>query len=235
MKLINKNKSNPMRRKHKIGLVLFYGIIIGLGIGVYFSTRSYIQTSNKIKNTRIEEKEETKPLTKRNNRDYKRNYKKDYQRDYKEKTWERNPNKDYEKPIYKKESIIIDINHADSLDFQALRGIGPVLSKRIIKYRNLLGGFVDINQIQEVYGISDSLFNTIKPLLRLDTVNIKQININQCDIKELNSHPYLDFYQSKAIIKYRQDRTHIDSIQELNLIQLIDPQTLNKIKPYIKL
>lgn len=224
-----------MRRKHKIGLVLFYGIIIGLGIGVYFSTRSYIQTSNKINNTRIEEKEETKPLTKRNNRDYKRNYKKDYQRDYKEKTWERNPNKDYEKPIYKKESIIIDINHADSLDFQALRGIGPVLSKRIIKYRNLLGGFVDINQIQEVYGISDSLFNTIKPLLRLDTVNIKQININQCDIKELNSHPYLDFYQSKSIIKYRQDKTHIDSIQELNLIQLIDPQTLNKLKPYIKL
>ncbi|MFV0501028.1 MAG: ComEA family DNA-binding protein [Bacteroidales bacterium] len=224
-----------MRRKHKIGLVLFYGIIIGLGIGVYFSTRSYIQTSNKINNTRIEEKEGTKPLTKRNNRDYKRNYKKDYQRDYKEKTWERNPNKDYKKPIYKKESIIIDINHADSLDFQALRGIGPVLSKRIIKYRNLLGGFVDINQIQEVYGISDSLFNTIKPLLRLDTVNIKQININQCDIKELNSHPYLDFYQSKAIIKYRQDKTHIDSIQELNLIQLIDPQTLNKIKPYIKL
>ena len=224
-----------MRRKHKIGLVLFYGIIIGLGIGVYFSTHSYIQTSNKIKNTRIEEKEETKPLTKRNNRDYKRNYKKDYQRDYKEKTWERNPNKDYEKPIYKKESIIIDINHADSLDFQALRGIGPVLSKRIIKYRNLLGGFVDINQIQEVYGISDSLFNTIKPLLRLDTVNIKQININQCDIKELNSHPYLDFYQSKAIIKYRQDKTHIDSIQELNLIQIIDSQTLNKLKPYIKL
>lgn len=224
-----------MRRKHKIGLVLFYGIIIGLGIGVYFSTRSYIQTSNKINNTRIEEKEETKPLTKRNNRDYKRNYKKDYQRDYKEKTWERNPNKDYEKPIYKKESIIIDINHADSLDFQALRGIGPVLSKRIIKYRNLLGGFVDINQIQEVYGISDSLFNTIKPLLRLDIVNIKQININQCDIKELNSHPYLDFYQSKAIIKYRQDKTHIDSIQELKLIQVIDPQTLNKLKPYIKL
>ncbi|MDD2287804.1 MAG: helix-hairpin-helix domain-containing protein, partial [Bacteroidales bacterium] len=190
---------------------------------------------NKIKNTRIEEKEGTKPLTKRNNRDYKRNYKKDYQRDYKEKTWERTQNKEYEKPIYKKESIIIDINHADSLDFQALRGIGPVLSKRIIKYRNLLGGFVDINQIQEVYGISDSLFNTIKPLLRLDTVNIKQININQCDIKELNSHPYLDFYQSKAIIKYRQDKTHIDSIQELNLIQIIDPQTLNKLKPYIKL
>ncbi|NSW93088.1 MAG: helix-hairpin-helix domain-containing protein, partial [Bacteroidales bacterium] len=74
---------------------------------------------------------------------------------------------------------LLDINSSDSAQLEALPGIGPVLSARIIKYRNLLGGFTAVDQLKEVYGLPEETFNLISKRLYADTLKIRKININK--------------------------------------------------------
>ncbi len=78
-----------------------------------------------------------------------------------------NDNNGYEdKPSRKKSYSIVDINTASEEEWKALPGIGDVLSKRIVKFRNSIGGFNSIDDVKRTYGLSDSTFDMIKPYLR---------------------------------------------------------------------
>lgn len=75
--------------------------------------------------------------------------------------------KHYEQlPSGKKVYPVIDINTATEEEWKALPGIGDVLSKRIVKFRNSMGGFSSIEDVKRTYGISDSTFEMIRPYLR---------------------------------------------------------------------
>lgn len=127
----------------------------------------------------------------------------------------------------------ISLNLADSATFTTLKGIGPVYASRIIKYRNSLGGFIQKNQLLEVYGISDSLFQTIEPFLLLETVEIFKININTANLDELKKHPYIGYNNALAIIKYREQNGKFSSLDGINNIYSLSESTREKIKPYI--
>ena len=130
---------------------------------------------------------------------------------------------------------LIGINSVDSSWFQTIYGIGPVLSARIVKYRELLGGFVSLEQLNEVYGLSPEVIKEIKGKVRLDTIpeSIKKLNINTDDYKTLGRHPYLTFKASMAIISYRENHGAYDNIEELKKIHLIDDSTYLRVSPYL--
>ncbi len=130
---------------------------------------------------------------------------------------------------------IFDLNKADTIDLQVLRGIGPSYSRRIFKYGQKLGGYVRIEQLKEVYGMTDTLYTSIKPYLKINNPNPKKLNLNTSTIKELSSHPYIDFYLAKAIIKLRFDLKSFKSIEEIKQIHLLDQETYNKLLPYLEL
>ena len=134
-----------------------------------------------------------------------------------------------------KEQLLFDLNQADTIDLQALRGIGPSYSRRIFKYGQKLGGYVRIEQLKEVYGMTDTLYKAIIPYLKINNPNPKKLNLNNSTIKQLNSHPYIDFYLAKAIIKLRSDLKSFKSIEEIKQIHLIDQETYNKLLPYLEL
>ena len=74
----------------------------------------------------------------------------------------------YEQPVpntqshqYKK----ININTATAEDWKAFPGIGDAIGNRIIKFRSSIGGFKSIDQVGKTYGLSDSVFQAIKPYL----------------------------------------------------------------------
>ncbi len=142
---------------------------------------------------------------------------------------------DSSKPKPKKETLTIELNSADSTDLQEVYGIGPVFSKRIVKFRHLLGGFYSPEQLLEVYGIDSAKYKQIKDHFYTDTSAIKTININTATYKEMAAHPYLDQYLVKAIIKYRQDNGPIEDLAELKNISLVYDDLYNKIKPYFTL
>lgn len=111
----------------------------------------------------------------------------------------------------------IDINNCNSVDLLPLPGIGEGLSNRIIKYRNLLGGFHKIEQLKEVYGITDSLFLLIKDHLLINKQLIK-LNLSNMKFNELQKHPYIGYKMAKlmsAYIKLHPEATNQEIINNL--------------------
>lgn len=136
---------------------------------------------------------------------------------------------------YEKPTITLDLNNADTLDLQQLRGIGPAYARRICNYRTKLGGFYSKEQLREVYGMTEELYNRVAPHLTIDTTTLVKLNLNAATFKELNNHPYLDYHQVKAIMQYRQKCGKFNKKEDLLKVNLIDQETYNKINPYIML
>jgi DNA uptake protein ComE-like DNA-binding protein len=133
---------------------------------------------------------------------------------------------DFQRPL-------LEINTCDSAALEALPGIGPVLSVRIIKFRKLLGGFASVEQLREVYGLSEEVFNLISPRLYADTTYINKIIINDAGFKDLIRLPYFESYEVTAILKYRDLQGRIANISQLTDNKLISSEKVEKVRPYL--
>ena len=129
----------------------------------------------------------------------------------------------------------IDINLADTGAFIALPGIGSRLAERIVKFREKLGGFYSIEQIGEVYGLADTVFQKNKPLFQLSSRSFKKININTASLDELKAHPYIRFDIAKSIIAYREQHGAFTSIEDLKKLVLMTDAIYTKVYPYLDL
>ena len=127
----------------------------------------------------------------------------------------------------------IELNTCDSASLESLPGIGPVLSARIIKYRNLLGGFAAVEQLREVYGLPEETFKLISGRVTADSMLIRRINLSTADFKRLIRLPYLDKYDVNSILKYRELNGNIAEIEELIYNKLIAYEKWIKIRPYL--
>ena len=132
-------------------------------------------------------------------------------------------------------NIKIDINKGDSLVLMKLPGIGKYLSKRIIKYRDMLGGYTDRKQLQEVYGLQRETYDRIKEQIIIDTSRIIRININQATEKELCRHPYLTNYQARAITKYKELMGPFKRIEQIKENYLLTEEEYLRIYIYLSL
>jgi competence protein ComEA len=132
-----------------------------------------------------------------------------------------------------KKFILTDINQADSADWSQLPGIGEKLSSRIVHYREKLGGFYQVDQVGETFGLPDSSFQKIKPYLRLSTYKLNPIDINTATKEILQSHPYIRWQIAKAIIDYRLQHGGFQSVEELMQLAQMDSVKFEKLKPYL--
>jgi competence protein ComEA len=128
----------------------------------------------------------------------------------------------------------LEINSADSIALVKLPAIGPKLAHRIINYRKSLGGFYSIDQIKEVYGITDSAFNIIEPHLSADNLLIRTIDLETVTVNELKKHPYINKYESLAIIKYRTLKSNKVDASGLLKDKIISSETYKKLLPYLR-
>jgi competence protein ComEA len=127
----------------------------------------------------------------------------------------------------------VEINSSDTSALKVLRGIGPVLASRIVKYRILLGGYSSVDQLREVYGISDSLFQAIRDKVTVDTALISRISINEAGEEQLSRHPYISRYTARAIVSYRKAAGYILSADELVRNKIIRQEQEARIKVYL--
>jgi competence protein ComEA len=143
------------------------------------------------------------------------------------------------KPIYKKyerKPLMIDIGIADTIELVNLPAIGPSFARRIYNYRDKLGGFYSINQLKEVWGLTDSIFQIIAPHIILkDSTNVRKININTADYMQFNTHPYIDKSQASYILSYRKSHGGFRSIEEIKHAALLNEELYSKLAPYLKI
>lgn len=151
-------------------------------------------------------------------------------KEYKHDSVFSNTPRTYEKKIFTK--TIVEINTADSLSIVFLKGIGPGFTKRIIKYRTMLGGFHSVNQLKEVYGMTDSLYLSLISQIKLDANAITKIPINVIDFNSLRKHPYFNFQSAQAVINYRSKHGKLTEADIKNLGMFSDDK-LRLILPYL--
>ena len=134
-----------------------------------------------------------------------------------------------------KEIFIIELNSADTFDLQRLRGIGPSFAKRIVKYRERLGGYREKSQLLEIFGMDIEKYNEIKDHLTVNPDSVRKINLNAVTFKELLAHPYFPFELTKNIMIFKKEHKEFRDIEELLLIKNINDSIYKKIKPYVRI
>ncbi|MEN8248032.1 MAG: helix-hairpin-helix domain-containing protein [Bacteroidota bacterium] len=127
-----------------------------------------------------------------------------------------------------------DINLADTSMLQTIKGIGSVLSKRIIGFRNKLGGFIDMNQLFEVYNLDSTVVEKlIEKTFVGEDFKPNALLINQFDEKELANHPYISWQQARLITSYRAQHGNFESADDLIKVYAIKEDDILKINSYI--
>ena len=124
----------------------------------------------------------------------------------------------------------LDLNTSDSAGLVSVPGIGPVFASRIIRYREQLGGYLTVSQLSEINGIPDSL---MKWFIVTDTFPLRMIRVNSVSVSELRRHPYVNFYQARAIVEYRKERGVIKGPEQLSFMEEFTAQDLDRLLPYL--
>lgn len=127
----------------------------------------------------------------------------------------------------------VELNQADSLTLQKVPGIGPVFSRRIIKYRDLLGGFYTVHQLAEVYGIDADKYAVLEPWFTVDTALIRPLIVNQADYRTLIRHPYLNKQQTKILLRLIERKGKLQGWEELRLLDEFPPEEIERLRYYL--
>jgi len=131
-------------------------------------------------------------------------------------------------------SLQIEINTADASEFEKLPGIGPVLSTRIVSYRNLLGGFVSPDQLYEVYGLKPEVVQQNLNNFRVDSVEVVKLDLNFASVDELSRHPYINYKEARRIIDLRSKNGYISDKNILLTDSIIGIEKFQKLVFYLK-
>ncbi len=140
-----------------------------------------------------------------------------------------------EKKNVKKPSVRkININRATAEELRVLRGVGPVLSERIVKYRNALGGFARTDQLYEVFGLDSSVVDYNLDNLYIDG-RVGTICVNTCSYLELVSHPYIGPREARAILGFVKEVRPFSSTAEIEGLNELSSDKFRKIVPYLSI
>lgn len=131
-------------------------------------------------------------------------------------------------------SIMVELNTSTSSELEKLRGIGPVLSKRIVKYRELLGGFYAIDQLKEVYGIKPEVFEANRVFVSLGVVELRKLDLNFLTVEELAAHPYINYKEAQRIVDFRSKNGYISDKNILLSDSIIGEEHFRKLSYYLK-
>lgn len=113
------------------------------------------------------------------------------------------------------EGTIVDLNKADTSILKRIPGIGSTLARMIVVYRQRLGGFYDVSQLQEVPHVRVEL----NKWFVVTPAGLHKIQVNSASLDKLRSHPYMDFYKAKAIMEYRRKRGKIKGLSQLSMFE----------------
>ncbi len=130
--------------------------------------------------------------------------------------------------------VVVNINTADSIELLKIKGVWPALAGRIVKYRKELGGFLTIEQLKEVYGLTETLYNQFKPNVTIGSTSVQKININTASVNELKMHPYIDYKVANSIFLIRKNHGMYKKVEDIKKSDLINDELFSKIAPYLK-
>ena len=122
------------------------------------------------------------------------------------------------------------LNTADTTQLKKVPGIGSYYASEIIRHGQRLGGYVSVDQLDEI----EDFPQTSKQYFVIANAHPKRLNINRLTLQQLRRHPYINFYQAKAITDYRRLHGDIKSLNELHLSKDFPEEVIRRLEPYIE-
>ena len=132
-------------------------------------------------------------------------------------------------PVKIGEGEQVVLNTADTTELRKVPGIGAYYARRIVRYGQRLGGYVSIDQLDEI----EDFPQEAKKYFTIQDAHPQQLNVNQLTLQQLRKHPYINFYQAKAIVDYRRLHGNLKSLQELRLSKDFPPEAIERLTPYV--
>ena len=139
------------------------------------------------------------------------------------------PKKEYVKAFKYPEGTLVEVNSADTTELKKIPGIGSGIAGGIVRYRERLGGFYALSQLEEVKHVTPELLKWFK----LDNDSIRKLEINKASLAKLRAHPYLTFYQAKVIVEHRRKKGQIKSLSQLALYEEFTEKDLERLSAYV--
>ena len=134
-------------------------------------------------------------------------------------------------PVKIHEGETIDLSTADTSTLRRVPGIGSYYARRIAEYGERLGGYVSKEQLHEIDGFPASSLNYFK----VSTATpFRRINVNKLSVDQLKRHPYINYYQARAIVDYRRQQGPLKSLDELSLLPSFPPEAIARLRPYVE-
>ena len=133
----------------------------------------------------------------------------------------------YPKKIGEGEHVVL--NTADTTALKAVPGIGSYFARKIVQYGQRLGGYVSIDQLDEI----ENFPQEAKRFLVIEQAQPQKLNVNSLSLDELKRHPYINFYQAKAITDYRRLHGPLKSLNDLRLSKDFPPEAIARLLPYV--
>ena len=124
----------------------------------------------------------------------------------------------------------IALNTADTTMLKRVPGIGSGYARAIVNYRNRLGGYVDVNQLLDIKGIPPEALQYIV----LGNSDVKKLDVNHLSLNQLKQHPYLNFYQARALVESRRLHGPLRSAADLRLISDFTEADIKRLIPYLQ-
>jgi DNA uptake protein ComE-like DNA-binding protein len=224
-------------KRERRGILILIVFVAGIFFGKYLFTPKALPPVEELELSEtqadVDKKETYQPYREPQSRTEKRTTEKRTYYQSTEKTPEPPKVKNYPKEEKLPPGVTIDVNRSDTTELMKVPGIGSSFARKISGYRNLLGGFYRIEQLQEVYGMYEELYVKIIPYMTVNTDSIRTIAVHSASVDKLKSHPYINFYQAKAIVEIRKKNGKINDINELSLLEEFTPDDLERIQPYL--
>ena len=124
------------------------------------------------------------------------------------------------------------LNNADTMILRKVPGIGSYFARKIVEYRQRLGGYYRVQQLLEIEDFPETAVSFF--IIPDSTLPSRKLNINRLSLNELKRHPYINFYQARAITDYRRLNGRIDSLQQLKLSRDFPTEAIKRLEPYVE-
>ncbi len=128
---------------------------------------------------------------------------------------------------------LVELNTADTTTLKKVPGIGSVFANRIVKYRNLLGGFYSVSQLREVYGIDEERYQALAAWFISDTSYLQKLKVNELSARFLRKHPYISYPQAKVIEQLRKQKGRLSGWENLHLLDEFTEADKQRLIPYL--
>ena len=133
-------------------------------------------------------------------------------------------------PLKLKVGEHVNLATADTTQLKKVPGIGSGWARAILNYGKRLGGYVAVGQLQEIEGFPEEAL----PYFSIANPQTEKINLNTATLTQLRKHPYVNFYQARAICDYRRLKGKLTNLSQLHLLHDFTPEVIERLRPYVE-